>query len=30
MRLVHVAFAAAFCLSWVVCGAVLMVPRENR
>ena len=30
MRLVHVAFAAAFCLSWVVWGAVLMVPRENR
>ena len=27
---VHVAFAAAFCLSWVVWGAVLMVPRENR
>jgi hypothetical protein len=30
MRLVHVAFAAAFCLSWVVWGAVLMVPREKR
>src|SRR5918993_5077048 len=30
MRPVHVAFAAAFCLSWVVWGAVLMVPRENR
>src|SRR5215213_5827921 len=30
MRTVHVAFAAAFCLSWVVWGAVLMVPRENR
>ena len=30
MRSVHVAFAAAFCLSWVVWGAVLMVPRENR
>ena len=30
MRLVHVDFAAAFCLSWVVWGAVLMVPRENR
>src|SRR5215218_978516 len=30
VRLVHVAFAAAFCLSWVVWGAVLMVPRENR
>jgi len=30
MRLVHVAFAAAFCLSWVVWGALLMVPRENR
>ena len=30
MRLVHVAFAAAFCLSWVVWGAVLMVLRENR
>src|SRR5215211_1864465 len=26
----HVAFAAAFCLSWVVWGALLMVPRENR
>jgi hypothetical protein len=30
MRPVHVAFAAAFCLSWVVWGAVLMVSRENR
>ena len=30
MRPVHVAFAAAFCLSTVVWGAVLMVPRENR
>jgi hypothetical protein len=30
MRLVHVAFAAAFCLSLVVWGAVLMVPSENR
>jgi hypothetical protein len=30
MRPVHVAFAAAYCLSWVVWGAVLMVPRENR
>ena len=30
MRPVHVAFAAAFCLSWVVWGAVLMVPREYR
>jgi hypothetical protein len=30
MRSVHVAFAAAFCLSWVVWGAVLMVSRENR
>src|SRR5215211_6365126 len=30
VRPVHVAFAAAFCLSWVVWGAVLMVPRENR
>jgi hypothetical protein len=30
MRPVHVAFAAAFCLSSVVWGAVLMVPRENR
>jgi hypothetical protein len=30
MRSVHVAFAAAFCLSSVVWGAVLMVPRENR
>jgi len=30
MRPVHVTFAAAFCLSWVVWGAVLMVPRENR
>ena len=30
MRPVHVAFAAAFCLSWVVWGALLMVPRENR
>jgi hypothetical protein len=26
---VHVAVAAAFCLSWVVWGALLMVPREN-
>jgi hypothetical protein len=30
MRPVHVAFAAAFCLSCVVWGAVLMVSRENR
>jgi hypothetical protein len=30
MRPVHVAFAAAFCLSSVVWGAVLMVLRENR
>jgi hypothetical protein len=30
MRPVHVAFAAAFSLSWVVWGALLMVPRENR
>jgi hypothetical protein len=30
MRSVHVAFAAAFCLSTVVWGAVLMVPHENR
>jgi hypothetical protein len=30
MRSVHVAFAAAFCLSCVVWGAVLMVPHENR
>jgi hypothetical protein len=30
MRPVHVAFAAAFCLSGVVWGALLMVPRENR
>jgi hypothetical protein len=30
MRPVHVAFAAAFCLSCVVWGAILMVPRENR
>jgi hypothetical protein len=30
LRSVHVAFAAAFCLSSVVWGAVLMVPRENR
>jgi hypothetical protein len=30
MRPVHVAFAAAFCLSTVVWGAVLMVSRENR
>jgi hypothetical protein len=30
MRPVHVAFAAAFCLSWVVWGALLMVPREDR
>ena len=30
MRPVHVAFSAAFCLSWVVWGALLMVPRENR
>jgi hypothetical protein len=30
MRPVHVAFAAAFCLSSMVWGAVLMVPRENR
>jgi hypothetical protein len=30
MPLVHVAFAAAFCLSWVVWGALLMVPREDR
>src|SRR5919107_1467757 len=30
MRPVHVAFAAAFCLSSVVWGAVLMVSRENR
>ena len=30
MRPVHVAFAAAFCLSTVVWGAVLMVPHENR
>jgi hypothetical protein len=30
VRPVHVAFAAAFCLSLVVWGAVLMVSRENR
>jgi hypothetical protein len=30
VRPVHVAFAAAFCLSTVVWGAVLMVSRENR
>jgi hypothetical protein len=30
VRSVHVAFAAAFCLSTVVWGAVLMVPHENR
>jgi hypothetical protein len=30
MRSIHVAFAAAFCLSCVVWGAVLMVPQENR
>jgi hypothetical protein len=30
MRSVHVAFAAAFCLSTVVWGAILMVPHENR
>jgi hypothetical protein len=30
MRPVHVAFAAAFCLSTVVWGAVLMVSREKR
>ena len=30
MPLVHVAFAAAFCLSWVVWGALVMVPREDR
>jgi hypothetical protein len=30
MRPVHVAFAAAFCLSTVVWGAALMVSRENR
>ena len=30
MRPVHVAFAAAFCLSTVVWGAVLMVSDENR
>ena len=30
MRPVHVAFAAAFCLSCVVWGAVLMVSREDR
>ena len=30
VRSVHVAFAAAFCLSCVVWGAVLMVPHENR
>src|SRR5215211_5676090 len=30
MRPVHVAIAAAFCLSTVVWGAVLIVSRENR
>jgi hypothetical protein len=30
MRSVHVVFAAAFCLSVVVWGAVLMVPHKNR
>jgi hypothetical protein len=30
MRPVHVAFAAAFCLSTVVWGAVLIVSPENR
>jgi hypothetical protein len=30
VRSIHVAFAAAFCLSTVVWGAVLMVPHENR
>jgi hypothetical protein len=30
MRPVHVAFAAAFCLSTVVWGALLMVSDENR
>jgi hypothetical protein len=30
MRSVHVIFAAAFCLSAVVWGSVLMVPHENR
>jgi hypothetical protein len=30
MRSIHVAFAAAFCLSAVVWGSVLMVPHENR
>jgi hypothetical protein len=30
MRPVHVAFAAAFCLSCVAWGAVLMGPSENR
>jgi len=30
LRPVHVAFAAAFCLSWVMWGAILMMPRENR
>jgi hypothetical protein len=30
VRSVHVAFAAAFCLSTVVWGAILMVPHENR
>jgi hypothetical protein len=30
MRPVHAAFAAAFCLSTVVWGAVLMVSREKR
>jgi hypothetical protein len=30
MRSVHVIFAAAFCLSAVVWGSVLMVPHDNR
>ena len=30
MRPVHVAFAAAFCLSWVVWGALLMVPYRGH
>jgi hypothetical protein len=30
MRSVHVVFAAAFCLSAVVWGTVLMVPHKNR
>ena len=30
IRSIHVAFAAAFCLSTVVWGTILIVPHENR